>query len=74
MLLIVFLCTIGDPALDRAEVHTRQGMSQALDATLARGSKRVLDLLHSLLLIEYRSGAPEKFGGMFSSALDITSI
>ena len=42
MLLVVSLCSIGDPAFDRAEVDTRQGRLQAFDSTLARGSKKAL--------------------------------
>ena len=42
MLLIVSFCIIGDPVLDRAEVNTRRGRLQALDTTLAHGSKEGL--------------------------------
>ena len=72
MLLIVSICSIGDPVLDRTQVDTRQGKSQALDATLHVEAKGFLDLLHSVQLIKYRSGVPEKLGGMFGSSLNIS--
>ena len=74
MLLIASLCIIGDPLLDKVEVDNRQGRLQALHATSARGSKGVLDLLHSTHLVRHQSETPEKLGGMFSGSPDIPKV
>ncbi len=52
MLLIASSCIIADALLDSEKVDTRQGRLQALDATLARGSKAGVGLTALLPLDE----------------------